>query len=112
MHWFYAIGARARFAEFRERVAEREASLAHGSRERYSGGHGRGGLRCDIMYRFPITFGRATTSLEGSQGHDVPLFTLALILDESLRRGRALLLISPAAVATRGGDVVQPRYYR
>jgi hypothetical protein len=33
MHWFYAIGARARFAEFRQRVTDREASLAHGSLE-------------------------------------------------------------------------------
>jgi len=49
MHWFYAIGARARFAEFRERVAEREASLAHGSLECYRDGRGREGILCDIM---------------------------------------------------------------
>ena len=40
MHWFYAIGARARFAEFRQRETEREASLAHGSLECHRDGLG------------------------------------------------------------------------
>lgn len=73
MHWYYAIGARGRFAEFRHRLAEREVSVAHGGMERHRDGSG--GL---AWYNVQVpASGRAATSLGGSQGHDVPQLTIA-----------------------------------